>query len=117
MIAKIIGMSTVSVVDLVDQTNQLKIWTHEFTLWPQRWQTYARNHEWIGQKLEEVNAKRIPTCPGIYTLVVQPGIAGHNACSYLLYVGQTVSLRRRFGEYLRRERLQVVRPKMTYFLN
>src|SRR3989304_4240859 len=41
---------------------------------------------------------------GIYSFVVQPGIADHPACSYLLYVGQTVrNFRVRYEEYLRVE--------------
>jgi hypothetical protein len=39
---------------------------------------------------------------GIYSFVVQPGIANHPACSYLLYVGQTTrNFRVRYKEYLR----------------
>ena len=34
-----------------------------------------------------------------------------------MYVGQTVSLRRRFGEYLSKERRESGRPKMFRFLN
>ena len=38
---------------------------------------------------------------GVYTFVVQPGIASHPACSYLLYVGKTErNFRVRFREYL-----------------
>lgn len=38
---------------------------------------------------------------GIYSFVVQPGIANHPACSYLLYVGKTErNFRVRYQEYL-----------------
>ena len=38
---------------------------------------------------------------GVYSFVVQPGIANHPACSYLLYVGKTErNFRVRFREYL-----------------
>lgn len=41
---------------------------------------------------------------GVYSFVVQPGIASHPACSYLLYIGQTGrNFRVRYQEYLRDE--------------
>jgi hypothetical protein len=41
---------------------------------------------------------------GVYSFVVQPGIANHPACSYLLYLGKTErNFRIRYQEYLRDE--------------
>lgn len=47
-------------------------------------------------------------------MVVQPRIAGHSGCSYLMYLGKTENLHRRFGEYLTSERDR--RPKMVRLL-
>ncbi|MGA3110468.1 MAG: hypothetical protein ABSE15_00365 [Candidatus Bathyarchaeia archaeon] len=88
-----------------------------FTLWPRQWQTYTQTHEWKNEKLESTRADQIPEDPGIYTLIIYPGIAGHPLCSYLMYVGKTGCLRRRFREYLGMERREDGRPKISYVLN
>ena len=81
------------------------------------WATYSEMHEWQLTKLSDSELGNIPDAPGIYTLLALPGIANHPACSYLMYVGQTVSLHRRFREYLSKERKESGRPKMFRFLN
>src|SRR2546426_704434 len=58
----------------------------------------------------------IPASPGVYSLLLRPGIADHPACSYLMYVGKTRSLRRRFREYLTREKQETGRPKIFRLL-
>lgn len=110
-------MPSASPVDIVRETDEMKSCVQHFTLWPRQWQTYTQSHTWQNEKLEMARATRIPESPGIYTLIIQPGIAGHPSCSYLMYVGQTGSLRRRFREYLGMERRQDGRPKISYFLN
>jgi len=49
----------------------------------------------------------------IYTLLIQPGIANHPACSYVMYVGPAVDLSKRFGDYLTKERLESGRPNIV----
>ena len=56
----------------------------------------------------------MPTTTGVYSLVIQPRIAGHSGCSYLMYVGKAKNLRARFGDYLTRERIK--RPKVVRVL-
>jgi hypothetical protein len=111
------NMPSTPPVDIVSETDEMKGCILHFTLWPRQWQTYTQSHEWQNEKLETASATRIPESPGIYTLIIQPGIAGHPSCSYLMYVGKTVSLRRRFREYLGMERRPDGRPKISYFLN
>lgn len=62
---------------------------------------------WEFKKFTEDNSKHIPNdCGGIYTFVVQPNIADHPACSYLMYVGKADnSLRSRYYKYLEERRL------------
>ena len=106
-----------NVVDIIQTQNELRDHGHWFTLWPERWSTYSDVHEWKLSRLADSELHNIPADPGIYTLLALPSIADHPACSYLMYVGQTVSLRRRFGDYLNKERRESGRPKMFRFLN
>jgi excinuclease UvrABC nuclease subunit len=109
-------MPSTTPVDIVRETDEMKGCIQHFALWPRQWGTYTQSHTWENEKLETANATQIPKSPGIYTLIIQPGVAGH-PCSYLMYVGKTRSLRRRFREYLRMERREDGRPKISYFLN
>jgi hypothetical protein len=104
-------------VDVLEDVDEAKAHTQWFVLWPRQWRRYARSHGWRLEKLEESKKGKIPDGSGIYTLILQPGIAGHDSCSYLMYVGQALSLRRRFSEYLGKERRESGRPKISYFLN
>jgi excinuclease UvrABC nuclease subunit len=92
-------------------------WSRHFMLYPDTWNKYSLTHVWKGEKLDITKAKDIPDESGIYTLILQPGIANHPACSYLMYVGQTNSLRRRFREYLTSEKKESGRPRLFVFLN
>ena len=69
--------------------------------------------------LEEAvrKSKSVPSVSGIYTLLVQPGIADHPSCSFLLYVGQAKSLFSRFGQYLTSEKKVTGRPRIFRLLN
>lgn len=61
---------------------------------------------WEAVKFTRRNMQRIPKTCGVYTFLVQPGIANHPCCSYLLYVGETEDqdFRRRYQQYLREKR-------------
>jgi hypothetical protein len=75
---------------------------------------------WEAVKFTRDNATSIPKTHGVYTFLVQPGIANHPCCSYLLYVGETESqtFRRRYRQYLREWRAgdQSKRPHVTDML-
>ena len=69
----------------------------------------------------KASADRVPDdSKGVYTFLVQPGIADHPACSYLLYVGQTErqGFRARYQQYLRELRAgeESRRPHITEML-
>ena len=87
---------------------------HKVVLWCSKWASYAPTHElrWELRRLSRSERNNVPTDGGVYTLLVQPGIAGHPASSFLMYVGKASSLRRRFGEYLNQERRSKGRPKI-----
>lgn len=108
------------IVDILNEQDEMKAHTHEFVLWPRKWQGYDGINlvcDWQMHRLVEAERSIIPTQSGIYTLLVQPGIALHPACSYLMYVGQASSLRRRFGDYLTSEKRESGRPKIFRLLN
>jgi excinuclease UvrABC nuclease subunit len=105
--------------DIIAEQDEFKAHTQEFTLWPRKWQACdcVPMQTWSIHRLATEERRRIPNGPGIYTLLVQPGIVRHPACSYLMYVGQALSLRRRFGDYLTRERRAQGRPKIFRLLS
>lgn len=110
-------MSDASIDIVRESAKEAKFHSHTFTLWPRMWATYSGSHEWQLTRLVHAERNNIPDSSGIYTLIVIPEIADHPACSYIMYVGQTVSLRRRFGEYLTKERKPSGRPKIFLFLD
>jgi hypothetical protein len=75
---------------------------------------------WEAVKFTRRNMRRIPETQGVYTFLVQPGIANHPCCSYLIYVGKTESqsFRLRYQQYLREKRAgdESARPHMTEML-
>jgi len=106
-----------AVDDLLNEGSELVAHRYQFTLWPRRWREYVRRHAWAIRKLQAAERRHIPHRPGIYTLLVQPRIARHPGCSYLMYVGQAVDLHERFGDYLSKERRDSGRPKIVRLLN
>jgi hypothetical protein len=109
------------VKDVINEQDDFAAHTLSITLWPKKWQGYANPHplSWTLVKLEDAarKAKAVPPKAGIYTLLVQPGVAAHPHCSFLLYVGQTKSLLKRFGQYLTTEKKATGRPKIFRLLN
>jgi excinuclease UvrABC nuclease subunit len=71
---------------------------------PAHWKTFSLGHRlrWTATKFDRANRANVPNDKnGVYSFLVQPGIAKHTACSYLMYVGkaETQSLRERFDQY------------------
>lgn len=71
---------------------------------PNRWATfkYESELEWIRVKFEQEKIEEIPDDKyGVYSFIVEPGIANHPYCSYLLYIGkaENQSLRKRIAQY------------------
>jgi len=102
-------------VDIVEQ-DEKKAHEIEFVLWPRQWKTYTNLHNWITIPFEDNAKSQIPDVSGIYSFIIKPGIAQHPACAYLMYIGKTKSLRRRFGEYLNHSKTSKGRPKIVRFL-
>lgn len=106
-------------VDLLDEQDEMRANMYDIVLWQRKWSEYrlgTRLH-WHRHRLARTERSNIPTLSGIYTLVIQPGIANHPMSSYLMYVGQAVSLRDRFDDYLTNEARETGRPKIFRLLN
>ena len=103
-------------VDLVEEQDEFKSHLVEFPLWPAKWQEFASAAQlsWTVRKLDKHEKTNIPDASGIYSLLIQPAIASHPACSYLMYVGQAENLQDRFYEYLTTEKR--IRPKVVRLL-
>lgn len=78
---------------------------YSFTFWRRQWENYRDDYQlsWETKRLDGAEKGGVPNEPGVYTLVLKPGIANHPECAYLMYVGKAKSLRRRFGDYLSEE--------------
>lgn len=80
---------------------------HHMILFPPAWKAceLPMNLTWQVVPFDRGRINDVPNNQrGIYSFVVQPGIANHPACSYLLYVGRTLrNFRVRYREYLQDE--------------
>ena len=110
-----------SVNDLIEEQNQLKAHEQPFFLWPRQWEEYnlPDSFNWEIHPFQPDEVEKIPSEPGIYSFVIQPGIASHPYCAYLIYIGKTKrTLQERFKEYFREERnAERSRPKVLRLLN
>ena len=103
--------------DLVAQQNEYQNHLWSMCLWPSQWKSCKppASLNWESVELNKTHQAKVPAAPGIYSLLVQPGIANHGDCSYLMYLGKASSLRTRFGNYLTSERTR--RPKIVRLLH
>ena len=109
-----------SVVKLLNERAKLKTHRWSFPLWPRSWRAYnlPDSFSWEIYPFQRNQVNNIPSQPGIYSFVIQPGIASHFHCSYLMYIGRTErTLRVRFREYLRDQNNPEGRPKILELLN
>jgi hypothetical protein len=106
-------------IDLIELQDERKTNTTSFTLWPRTWNQYTSTYcnGWQIVRLHAASKAAIPASPGIYTMLIQPGIATHPAASFLMYVGQTQDLADRFDQYLTVERRPEGRPKVVRLLH
>jgi len=91
--------------DFMAENAILKEFSETLVVSPQHWETYGSpvNLDWQCLRFTNASKAQIPnTFGGVYTFVVQPGIANHPRCSYLFYVGKAhkQSFRERYKQYL-----------------
>lgn len=109
-----------SVIDLIEEQDQLIAHRYEFFLWPRQWEAYnlSDSFNWKIHPFQRNQARHIPREPGIYSFVIQPGVASHPHCSYIMYIGRTCyTLHSRFSRYLREQNDPQGRSKVVRFLN
>ena len=106
-----------SQADMIAAQNEYNNHVWHICLWPRQWQTCdpGLNLPWQSVELNDNQRSEVPRYAGVYSLVVQPGIAGHPACSYLMYLGKAKDLRKRFNDYLTTERTK--RSKVARLLH
>ncbi len=105
--------------DYVDLVKEAKSHVETFVLWPRRWSECQLSTvlNWVVFPFEQSKADQIPDGPGIYAFLIQPGIASNLNASYLMYIGQTNSLRSRYRDYLREPDSPIGRPKIVVLLD
>jgi len=78
---------------------------HKLVLFPKAWKEckVPTKLHWKKIRFDSKNAPNVPADErGVYSFVVEPNVANHPACSYLMYVGKTErNFRKRYQEYLR----------------
>lgn len=104
--------------DLISSGKEVAAHTWNLTLLPDAWEDYDENHscDWDCEDLNEENNEKIPEVSGVYNLVVEPEIACHPSCAYLMYIGETNDLNRRFYEYTREVEDEKGRPLVRTLL-
>lgn len=90
-----------------------------FTLWCRMWDEFQQSValDWVDHPFEDGEVDNIPSSPGVYAFLVQPRLAGGLDVSYLLYIGESGNLKRRFRDYLDEVEDQNARPRIVIYLN
>lgn len=108
---------------LLKRQNEAKDYLERFFLWPRQWQDFSKTcrsvFAWQAFPFRKSALPLVPDTPGIYSFIVQPGIAAHPHCSFLMYVGmaERQTLRQRFQQYLGPEQGPRGRPHIIRMLS
>ena len=113
------AVATAANTDFTVGAEELHNSKYTFRLLPKLWDRYQGpdDLEWTCVAFSGATLKDIPDTPGVYAFCVRPSIGGNLCGTYLLYVGKTTRLRRRYGEYLRRGEAGLERPRIQKMLN
>ncbi len=112
-------------VDILDTglADTIQTYIKRFIIYPAMWKAFSLDlskYSWQRVKLNRTDKSKVPTVTGVYSFVVQPQIANHPYCSYLMYIGQTTDqdLQKRFEQYLEEmEGKRQSRPKVKYLFD
>jgi excinuclease UvrABC nuclease subunit len=105
--------------DLIDLQKEYISFVREFTLWPKHWDSIKDIGplNWQTIPFDDKHVGEIPSSPGIYSFVINPGVTSHPQ-RYLCYIGKSDrTLKERYSEYLREAQKDDGRPKIVYLLN
>lgn len=96
--------------------------SQQFVLFPRLWDTFASRAPGLTLAWRDVqflpgNRARVPKSPGVYAFVIRRHIGDHPQHVYLMYIGSTDNLHRRYGQYLREEIAGESREDVIWMLN
>jgi hypothetical protein len=103
-----------------DLITEAKAHVYGFTLWPRLWDVFDNtlNFSWSKKLFAKSVLNEIPQKSGVYTFVIEPHIADHPSCAFLVYAGRTKNLRERFKQYIEvQERRRRHSPKVEFGLS
>jgi len=93
----------------MDKIDAAKAHLQQFILWPAMWHSFnldLSKFKWEQVRFQSKFKSKVPAKNGVYSFVIQPQIANHPHCSYLMYIGQTTDqdLRKRFEQYIQEQK-------------
>lgn len=93
-----------------------------FVLFPRLWDTFTKRAPGLRLRWHEVpfikaSQARVPQTAGVYAFVIRRHVADHPNHVYLMYIGSTDNLRRRFRDYLREKVSGENREDVIWLLN
>ena len=102
----------------LDLVSEARRYEQAFMLFPRYWLEYAYPRRLTWNVVPFVAQKKalVPQVPGVYAFLVQSTAPPTLAGCYIMYVGQSNSLKRRFSEYAREESSSSGRPKIRVML-
>ncbi|MDE0315426.1 MAG: hypothetical protein OXM61_11025 [Candidatus Poribacteria bacterium] len=112
-------MSTIDLI--IEEQDYFKANSCTFYLLTREWQSYnlPDSFNWEIRPFQDDQKTHIPRNSGIYSFVIQPGIASYPSCSYPMYIGLAGlrTLRKRFSDYLYEQNNPSSRPNILRLLN
>ena len=107
--------------DLVDKIKEAEYAQWPFVLRPSAWHSFGSAVQFNSSKVkfDDPYINSVPDDEmGVYSFVVEPGIANHPACSYLVYIGMTgrQTFRDRYKQYLKEPYQPKARPRIIRML-
>jgi len=75
--------------------------------------------DWTRARFDEGSVDQIPADKiGVYSFVIEPNIANHPSCAYLMYIGQTTdqNFRTRYQQYLGHQRAEDSNRLLVQFM-
>lgn len=90
-----------------DFRKELTYSVRRFILAPLSWDGFPEknftNFKWNPISFKSASKAKLKPVEGLYMFVIKPDICNAKFLNYLMYIGETDNLQRRFGEYLAKE--------------
>lgn len=97
---------------------EAKTYWEQFWLIPRYWREYRyrRSFAWRTVRFDSSVTSSLPDQAGVYVFSIRPPVAPPLEGAYVVYVGETTDLRRRFRDYLNEAQSRRARPKIAITL-